>query len=119
MITRAFFLNLFPEFNDIGAGRINAVIGIAHGRLGEAAWGDCFEYAQALLTAHMLASALSGNSMDGGTGPITSQSVGDLSESFGQLNVSDSDSVYTTTKYGVEFLALRKECVIAPILTRR
>lgn len=118
MITRAYLLRLFPEFTEVAVPKVNAYLEIASVRANADAWGDCADYAQALITAHMLAASGSGASDGSVGGPVTSESVGDLSRGYGSMTVdSDADKPYTMTKYGREYLALRRECIVAATIT--
>lgn len=118
VITRSYFLQLFPEFSSVAVPKVNAYLAIAGNRVDSNAWGDCADYAQALILAHMLSASGSGQS-DGATGgPVTSESVGDLSRQYGTMqSESEADKPYTMTKYGREYLALRRECIIPGTLT--
>lgn len=117
-LTRAQFLQYFPEFGSVAVPKLNLYVGVAVSRVNSTVWGDCAEYAQALLMAHMLASSGSGASDGGSSGAVTSESVGDLSRSYGSVDVkSDGDKMLAQTKYGREFLALRAECVVPASIT--
>ena len=82
-------------------------------------WGAVRVQAVAYLAAHLrtlaqreIASLAAGTS-GGPVGALTSRSAGDLSESYGAVvsaasgSVAASDMEYTTTTYGLRFLALR------------
>lgn len=117
-ITRDQFRAYFEEFSSVSDTKTDLYLGVSASRVDSTAWGTCAEYAQALLTAHMLASAGSGAADGGSSGAVTSESVGDLSRSYGSMDVkSDADKPLTQTKYGREFLSLRAECIVPASLT--
>ncbi len=68
------------------------------------------------LTAHLLTSA---NATEGGNTdsiqPIASESVGDVSRSFGGTAGDASDGYYSTA-YGQRYLDLRSNCIGRPII---
>lgn len=118
-ITSHYFLSVFDEFKAVPVAKIDALIGVASLRVNPAVWGagsssDLSPYATALLTAHMLAvgGGLGGHGGAAG-GPLSSESVGDLSRSFGTVGQAGTgDQELLTTRYGQEFVALRREVII-------
>lgn len=120
-ITRTYFLTLFDEFSSVPSAKVDAFIGVASVRVAAAVWGDVAEYATALLTAHMLSSTggVGGNGGSAG-GPVTAESVGDLSRSYGSVGEQGSgDQELLTTRYGQEYVALRRQTIVpATILGR-
>jgi len=115
-VSRSDFVAVFPEFNDDSRRRqIDMFLKFANRRVSEAAWGDCTDEAVIYLTAHLLAQASGGGGFSGGVaGPITQESVGDLSRSYGQVqvNANGNDELFAQTKYGQLFLELRRSCVL-------
>lgn len=120
-ITSTYFLTLFDEFKGVATAKIDAYVSIASTRVNPTVWGSNAEYATALLTAHMIAvtgSHLQGGSGGGVGGPITQESVGDLSRSYGSVGVAGSgDQELMTTRYGQEFVALRRETFTSATVT--
>lgn len=78
------------------------------------AWGNLYPLGAAYLAAHFLTQSVGAQFTSGGAGPVTSVKEGDLSLSFGSVTGSGSDVFYTTTKFGVEFLRMRKTLILTP-----
>lgn len=110
--TTQYFLTLFPEFADSPRATIDAFLSIASQRVPPPVWRGNAPYATALLAAHMLAtSGPSGGGSAGG--PVTAEQVGDLSRSYQSMAEPGSgDAALMTTRYGIDFVALRKETVV-------
>lgn len=116
-LTAAVFLTLFPEFTKVTTAALEIWIPIASNRVPLSVWGSNTQYATALLLAHMLTAA-GKSGLGSGGGPITSESVGDLSRGFGTVGVPGSgDQELLSTRYGQDFVALRRETVITPSVT--
>lgn len=118
-ITTGYFLTLFDEFKSVPAPKIETFIGIATGRVPSSVWGNNTAYATALLAAHMIASTGGSGGMGGAAGGIlTSETVGDLSRGYSPVGEQGSgDAELRTTRYGIEFVALRRETVVACAVT--
>lgn len=117
-ITLQQFTTLFPEFSKVAAATLEAWIPIASNRVPASVWGGNTLYATALLLAHMLtASGKSG--FGSGGGAVTSESVGDLSRGFSSVssNAGSGDAELGTTRYGLDFIALRRETVVTFAVT--
>ena len=103
------FLNEIPE-------RIERFIGYAELQVSELQFANRYDLAVAYLACHML--ALSGRNDDEGTdgtaGNITQKKEGDLALSFSLPNAfnSSNDGELLLTSYGIEFLRIRKICII-------
>lgn len=117
-INSQYFLTLFEEFKKVPKAKIDVYIEIATGRVPCSVWGAATKYATALLTAHMLSTQ--GNQGGGSAGGgVTQEQVGDLSRTYGSATVAgDDDALYGTTRYGIDFLALRKENIVSGMTTR-
>lgn len=117
-ITSQYFLTLFDEFKKVPKAKIDIYIGIASSRVPETVWTTATQYATALLAAHMLStSGPQGGGPSGGA--VTQEQVGDLSRSFGTLfDANRGDAPYMTTRYGIDFIALRKETIMCVMTTR-
>lgn len=117
-ITTQYFKNLFEEFTKVPEAKLLAYFDIATTRVPETVWGNNTKYATALLTAHMLtASGVQGSGASGGV--LTQASVGDLSRSFSAvLEPGSGDALLRTTRYGLDFLALRSETFASAMTTR-
>lgn len=112
-ITSAYFLSIFDEFASVSGVKIEAFIGIASMRVDPPTWGTSAPYATALLTAHMIASGGGMGGKGGGVGGVlTSQSVGDVSRGYSPIaQAGNGDDAMMTTRYGIEFVALRRETI--------
>lgn len=113
------FWVLFDEFKKVAKAKVEAYITIASGRVPLSVWGASkYKYATALLTAHMLSS--SGNQGGGSAGgALTAEQVGDLSRSFAPMfQAGAGDAVYMGTRYGVDFVTLRRETVVSVMTPR-
>jgi hypothetical protein len=75
-------------------------------------FGNFAEPAQRYLAAHYLVQAL--RDAAGARGVITSESVGDVSQSFGQ-SFQASRSVLGATQYGAQFLEYRNKVIVSAI----
>jgi hypothetical protein len=81
----------------------------------ESSWSHCADEAIALLAAHYLADALAGGGMGVG-GPVTSESAGGLSRSFGMLQGKFLNSSFASTSFGRRFLELRSIQIFSPLV---
>lgn len=120
MATQQAMLEAFaPEF--VGDSRIALALELAAEQMGTSAiWGNVYDQAVAYLAAHLLtgwspAAGSGSSSAAGGTaGPVTAESAGDVSRSYGSSvsgvagGVSLSDALLATTSHGRAFLGLRK-----------
>lgn len=86
-------------------------IELAEGRSSLCFYGDKYNNAVALLTAHMMTLADPNGLRAGGVaGPITGKKEGSLSVSFGGQSSNSKDSDLAQTSYGLQLEALRKGC---------
>lgn len=70
--------------------------------------------AVALLACHMMTlDSRSGNG--GGVGPVTSETEGRLSRSYGIINTEGLDSYLSQTSWGMELINLRKNTMVLPM----
>lgn len=107
-----YFLTLFREFSKVPPATIDAYLDLAQCRVPCKVWKHNARYAAALLTAHMLATQ---GPQGGGPagGALTQEQVGDLSRSFQSIAEPGSgDAPLMTTRYGIDFVALRKETIV-------
>lgn len=111
-INSQYFLTLFPEFKKTATASIDAWLDIATIRVPQKVWGANTNYATALLAAHMLSTA--GNQGGGSAGgAVTQEQVGDLSRSYQFIGeIGSGDAALMTTRYGIDFVALRKETIL-------
>lgn len=80
--------------------------------LSEAKWGKRYPRAWALITAHLMKT--SKNASSGITGQLIKTKVGQLERQYSAS--SGSDDAYLLTSYGKEFIRLRKQVLITPII---
>lgn len=81
---------------------------IASTRVDSEEWGTLWEQAVALMAAHLY---LRKQRKNGAVGALTSKGIGPLSEGYGAPTGSDAD--LSTTTAGHDFLALRRENILA------
>lgn len=118
-ITAADVIDIAPEFASGDVARIARFIARAKLSVNESVFGRAYELAVAYLTAHMLAVSTDSTAGGGSTSQITtSEKVGDLARTYADTSssVASDDSALARTKYGQEFLRLRRQCVISPIV---
>jgi hypothetical protein len=116
-IDRQYFLTVFDEFSAAAPAKIDAYLEISALRVPPTVWGTRAGYAQALLTAHMLTASGSGGQGAAG-GALTNEQVGDVQRGYGQVgDQASGDAALMTTRYGIDYVALRKETVVSCLVT--
>ena len=116
--TVQYFLVLFPEFKKVEKATVQAYLELASCRVPCHVWKENTKYATALLTAHML-TGQGHKGLGSGGGALTDESVGEISQSFATVfEVNRGDAPMMTTRYGIDFIALRKETVMTGMSTR-
>jgi hypothetical protein len=112
----------FPEFADVTAYPEAVLLfwyGIAEKQLIVARWADLYTYGLELCTAHyvalakqnQMASAAGGKPGNASGGPISSQSVGDVSVSYDtQAGIEQDAGFWNNTNYGKQFIRLARMC---------
>lgn len=114
---------LFPEFSTVSDVRIQALIDIANLSVNQKVWGSSYAPGIAYLVAHLLkrsgaAAGVSGGSSQAGT--VSSEKVGELQRSYATPSVSSAsaeDALLATTSYGIEYLRLRRQILVTPMVT--
>lgn len=98
--------------------KLDVYLELARRRVPCHVWKENTKYACALLTAHMLAT--SGRQGGGSTGgAISQQQVGDLSRSYATMfDTERGDALLLSTRYGIDFVQLRKETIVTGMSTR-
>jgi len=120
-INAATVIDVAPELASIATDRISRFIEYARPYINRRIWGIKSDYAHALYTAHLLRATANSNSALGPAGPITSESVGDLSVSYGGGGGGGSTTEFNPladTVYGRLLIQLRKTLLITPIVVR-
>lgn len=119
---------LAPEFAFMLDGsneseEIDNIIELAQEFVNADFWGESKgSKAISLLTAHFLSELGFSEDASSGSvaGAVTSEKVGDLERKYEPVNLtkgSVSDQLYNTTKYGRQFLLLRRTLYISPMVT--
>lgn len=94
-------LDIAPEMAAEDEDRVTRTIALAASRVGK-----CFGDARDLAIAYMVAHILTIGARAGAGGPITSETEGNLSRSYG---ATASKNALMSTSYGQEFERLRQE----------
>lgn len=98
-VDKTYLVTHFPEFSDVDEARITALNDTAKLYMNEDCFGDAAQYALALMIAHILKLG-----EQAGSGPVTSEKVGDLSRGYAKPSISN----WALTSYGQEFEMLAK-----------
>ena len=112
LLESQYFLTLFPEFSKVLPATLDVYIDLSILRVPPCVWRHNARYGAALLTAHMLSTH---GKQGGGSagGPVTQEQVGDLSRSYQSIaEIGSGDAVLMTIRYGIDFVALRKETIV-------
>lgn len=105
--------DLPSEFDSVDSRDLSTWQRISQARISLAVWGAKSHIAHALLWSHMLKRANLGSGSTA-SGPVSSESAGDVSVSYAVANVDSSD--YATTVYGREFDSMRKAIFVGPVV---
>lgn len=106
------------EFSEVSDGDVRVFIGLAEPLISQRRFGRKYEQALAYLAAHkMKMSGLGtqiGSGTIGDTIGLSSVSEGETSVSFSnnQAGNTSADAEYGLTVYGMQFLQLRRSCII-------
>jgi hypothetical protein len=103
-------IEIAPEFqtrNDI-----STFIEYARHFVCESVWGNKAKLGIVLMTAHLM------TDLDEGANPgnVTSERVGDLARGYSAVNVQGLDGLLTTTKYGKQFVLLKRLIATTPLV---
>lgn len=112
-VTAAEVTNVAKEFAQEDPARIDMFIEFARLFICESVWGSKAKFAIIYYAAHLL--KMSQIAESGGAGPITSESVGELSRSYGTDASSESGDLSQTT-YGQMIRGLRKTILFTPMV---
>ncbi len=121
-INVSFVQTIAPEFAAVASQTIQFFIDQAVPFINFTLWDDKADLAHAYYTAHLMKmSGINGSGAAGGgalPGPITSESVGDLSRSYGSSGGSGgaAASSLSSTGYGNVFLSLMKTVQVSPMV---
>ena len=103
-----------PEFASIADATRDVYIALAMEEMDSTAWGELYNQGVAYLAAHkMLRMGVGSSGVIGGgagaAGMVTAETAGKVSRSYGSAasaSVTLGEQEYTTTKYGMQYLAL-------------
>lgn len=112
--------DLPPEFDSVDSRDLTYWLAQASAVVTVDAWGELTSFAHATLASHYLKLAGKGSDSSTGTGPVTSERVGDVSVSYAAAAVS-AEGDLGTTHYGRRYLDLqckRGELFVGPIAIR-
>lgn len=120
-INVSFVQTIAPEFASLASPTIQFFIDQAVPFINFTLWDDKADLAHAYFTAHLMKmSGINGSGAAGGgslPGPITSETTGDLSRSYGSSGGSGaSASSLNSTGYGTIFLSLMKTVQVSPMV---
>ena len=124
-ITKDTFRLRFPEYAEEAEfcdERIQLFIDDAIIDMGtdENRWCGKYDRAQAYLAAHLLTLGTTQEAGDSSArvGPIQSKAAGGVSvtRAVAQKNRSDADDLYSSTSYGIQFLAIRNTCFVGVVV---
>ena len=122
MIAYADFIEQFPAFSSLTEAQVNRALNLSSKLLDKSTWGDFYEEAVFLDSAHNLAIRIPAEqegiagSREAAAGQVNSVSAAGMSVSFSQMNIQAgnyTDEWYSKTSYGQEFLRLRS--VVIPL----
>lgn len=107
-------VDMTDEFRNIDDARIQCVLDDQVSCYVNATqWGTCADLACELVAAHLLAMALGGTT--GPTGPVTSESAGGLSVSYGSAPMASGDGFWSSTSFGQRYLQLASTRPTTPL----
>mgnify|MGYP001034916538 CR=1 FL=1 len=106
------------EFNEVPDDTVNMFLSLTKPLISKKRFGKMYQQARAYLAAHKM--KLSGFGVSGGIGSIgdtiglASVSEGETSVSFfnNQAGNTATDSEFGRTVYGMQYLQLRKRCIV-------
>lgn len=116
LVTTVQFKIRFPEFVAQDDSRIQLFIDDAEIILNENYWGTKYNIGSSYFVAHELARAIKSETSggNGGGGAVTSRSVDGSSVGYSSKTPdSSSESYYSSTSYGLKYLALSSSLPIA------
>lgn len=106
------------EFASVAAGDVTFWLTATQSQISLDVWGENASIAHALLTAHRLKRANLGSNPSTARGPVTSQSVGNVSTSFAASAANGTDGDLASTIYGQAYADMRKGLGFTPIAIR-
>lgn len=116
------FRTRFPEFGvtEFPDDRVSFALADALLQMNVNVWGIRADVGQLYLAAHLLAieGEAFGGTTGGATGPLTQESVGDVSRSYasGASSMSSAADDFAWTKYGAVYSRMKRTLVSTPIV---
>jgi hypothetical protein len=101
-----------PEFAGRSNSDVETALDIASVWLDESVWLSKYETGLAYMAAHLMSMA----EREGAGGPVTAESVGGVSASYG--TTGPSEELLLDSVYGRLFVALRQTLVTSPLVRR-
>lgn len=95
-----------PEFAVVSDADVQAFLDDAATELSASAWGTLYDRAHALVAAHQM--AVAHPQVARAAGPVASQTVGSVSQSFAVSSPGAMSGEWGATRFGVEYLRLRR-----------
>ena len=102
-----------PEYASMIDAELDVFATEAEIEISETKWGARYPRGVALLTAHLIKVAPSNSSESSAVGILNKTKVGNLERGYA---TKSDPSGYDRTSYGVEFLRLRKQVLMGPVM---
>ena len=106
MATLATFRRIAPELAIVTDDDAQGFLDDAAAQLSKSTWGSLYDQAHARLAAHL--TSLSRPDLAGAAGPVTSESVGDLSRSYAAPASTQVPAAYAGSRHGIAFFQLQR-----------
>lgn len=103
-----------PELSTVATGTQNAILAVVDRQIDDDAWGEFANDGRRYLAAHL--GTLSSGAGAGAVGPVTSESVGAMSRSYGSLSDTSGAGALGSTRYGLEYYRLLRLALGVPAL---
>lgn len=108
MITWENVVTIAPELAVVPSATQAMILSHVALQLAPRAWGDRFDMGSTYLAAHL--GALWKRSSEGGiAGPVSSESVGDVSRAYAIFSPTGSDALLDVTPYGKEYRRMQMQ----------
>ena len=107
-INRQDVIAIAPELSSVDSNLMNVLVEHIGPRVSDAAWGTEAKYAACLLVAHAATLSLRGD-----RGALTSETVGEISRTYGAIGGNKS---LRQTSYGVQYEELLRGLSVGPMV---
>ncbi len=116
-VTPADVKDIAPEFSSVLDARIIRFINRAKVSVNQDVFDTKYDLAVTYLAAHMLSVSAETSGGSAISQIVVSEKVGDLQRAYQNTESTTADpSSLSRTRYGTEFLRLRRECVTSPCI---